>query len=69
MHMPSRFILALLGASLACIGVAAAQTEIKVGVVSTMSGPDAQPGDEMNKGIDLYVKTHEKDLPPALRLR
>ena len=68
MHMTSRFILALLGASLAGIGVAAAQTEIKVGVISTMSGPDAQPGDEMNKGIDLYVKTHEKDLPPGVKV-
>ncbi|HEX4193834.1 MAG TPA: ABC transporter substrate-binding protein [Stellaceae bacterium] len=68
MHMTSRFILALLGASLAGIGVAAAQTEIKIGVISTMSGPDAQPGDEMNKGIDLYVKTHEKDLPPGVKV-
>ncbi|HEX3969873.1 MAG TPA: ABC transporter substrate-binding protein [Stellaceae bacterium] len=68
MHMTSRFILALVGASLAGIGVAAAQTEIKVGVISTMSGPDAQPGDEMNKGIDLYVKTHAKDLPPGVKV-
>lgn len=43
-----------------------AQTEIKVGVISTMSGPDAQPGDEMNKGIDLYVKEHQKDLPQGV---
>src|ERR1700748_2069607 len=68
MNMISRFILALIGVSLAGIGVAAAQTEIKVGVISTMSGPDAQPGDEMNKGIDLYVKTHEKDLPPGVKV-
>ena len=68
MQLTSRFLMALLGASIAGIGVAAAQTEIKVGVISTMSGPDAQPGDEMNKGIDLYVKTHEKDLPPGVKI-
>lgn len=45
---------------------AGAQTEIKVGVISTMSGPDAQPGLEMNKGIDLYVKEHAKDLPAGV---
>src|SRR5579875_717743 len=68
MQFTSRFWVALVAASLAGIGVAAAQTEIKIGIVSTMSGPDAQPGDEMNKGIDLYVKTHEKDLPPGVKV-
>ncbi len=63
----------LLGAALVIValGNAApvrAQTEIKVGVISTMSGPDAQPGDEMNKGIDLYVKEHQKDLPPGVKV-
>jgi branched-chain amino acid transport system substrate-binding protein len=56
------------GAASAGTGVAVAQTEIKVGVVSTMSGPDSQPGDEMNKGIDLYVKEHQKDLPPGVKV-
>ena len=68
MQIPSRFLIALVGASLVGIAAAAAQTEIKVGVISTMSGPDAQPGDEMNKGIDLYVKTHEKDLPAGVKV-
>ena len=49
-------------------GSAQAQTEIKVGVISTMSGPDAQPGDQMNKGIDLYVKEHQKDLPAGVKV-
>ncbi len=59
---------ALLSAALFTSGAALAQTEIKIGVVSTMSGPDAQPGDEMNKGIDLYVKEHQKDLPPGVKV-
>ena len=49
-------------------GSAIAQTEVKVGVISTMSGPDAQPGEEMLNGIKLYVKEHEKDLPSGVKL-
>jgi branched-chain amino acid transport system substrate-binding protein len=46
---------------------AAAQT-VKIGLVNSNSGFLAQPGDEMQKGIELYVKTHEKDLPPGVRI-
>jgi branched-chain amino acid transport system substrate-binding protein len=59
---------ALLGVVLCGAMPARAQTEIKVGVISTMSGPDAQPGDQMNKGIDLYVKEHQKDLPAGVKI-
>ncbi len=68
MTITARFLAALFTVTLAGIGIASAQTEIKVGVVSTMSGPDAQPGDEMNKGIDLYVKEHQKDLPAGVKV-
>jgi len=62
-----------LGALLIAIGLsgatpAAAQTEIKVGVISTMSGPDAQPGEEMLDGIKLYVQEHAKDLPAGVKV-
>jgi branched-chain amino acid transport system substrate-binding protein len=62
------FFAALVSIALVSGGSAQAQTEIKVGVISTMSGPDAQPGDQMNKGIDLYVKEHQKDLPPGVKV-
>jgi branched-chain amino acid transport system substrate-binding protein len=62
----------LLGAALiaAVIAVAqpgAAQT-VKVGAILTLSGPQAQIGDEMQKAIKLYVKLHEKELPPGVKL-
>jgi branched-chain amino acid transport system substrate-binding protein len=60
--------MAVLGLVLCAALPVHAQTEIKVGVISTMSGPDAQPGDQMNKGIDLYVKEHTKDLPPGVKI-
>jgi branched-chain amino acid transport system substrate-binding protein len=54
---------ALLAASGA--GPAAAET-IKVGVILTYSGPQASLGDQIDKGLSLYVKEHEKDLPPGV---
>jgi branched-chain amino acid transport system substrate-binding protein len=44
-----------------------AQT-IKIGVINSYSGFVAQAADEMQKGIDLYVKLHEKDLPQGVKI-
>jgi branched-chain amino acid transport system substrate-binding protein len=58
------------GAMLAATGglsAASAQT-IKIGVINSYSGFLAQAGDQMQKGIDLYVKTHEKELPPGVKI-
>ncbi len=46
---------------------AAAET-VKVGVILTYSGPAASLGDQIGKGIHLYVKEHEKDLPPGVKV-
>lgn len=54
--------LALLGHS------AAADTVVKIGVILPYSGPFAQAGDELDKGLRLYVKEHEKDLPPGVKV-
>jgi branched-chain amino acid transport system substrate-binding protein len=56
----------------ACIPVgfataASAQT-VKLGVIDTYSGPFAAVGEQMDRGIRLYVKLHEKDLPPGVKL-
>jgi branched-chain amino acid transport system substrate-binding protein len=64
---------ALAGAALAMLGIAggtvgaSAQT-IKIGLINSYSGFLAQAGDQMQKGIDLYVKEHEKDLPPGVKI-
>jgi branched-chain amino acid transport system substrate-binding protein len=44
---------------------AAAET-IKVGAILTYSGPAASLGDQIDKGMKLYMKEHEKDLPPGV---
>jgi branched-chain amino acid transport system substrate-binding protein len=48
-------------------GTASAQT-VKIGLINSYSGFLAQAGDEMQKGIDLYVKEHEKELPPGVKI-
>ena len=44
-----------------------AQT-VKIGVINSYSGFVAQAADQMQKGIDLYVKEHEKDLPAGVKV-
>lgn len=46
---------------------ALAQT-VKLGIVNTSSGPFAAVGEQLDRGIRLYVKQHEKDLPPGVKL-
>jgi branched-chain amino acid transport system substrate-binding protein len=60
-------VAALAGASAAAGTSAHAQT-IKIGLINSNTGFLAQAGDEMEKGINLYVKTHEKDLPPGVKV-
>jgi branched-chain amino acid transport system substrate-binding protein len=49
------------------VGPAAARADaIKIGIINSYSGFVAQAADEMQKGIDLYVKLHEKDLPAGV---
>jgi branched-chain amino acid transport system substrate-binding protein len=45
---------------------ARAQSVIKIGVINSFSGFLAAPGDEMQKGIDLYAKTYLKHLPAGV---
>lgn len=59
------------GAALAALTLAmpaAAQTAIKIGFINSYSGFLAQPGDEMDKGVDLYVKEHSKELPAGITI-
>ena len=61
--------LPVLAALAACVPPpVAAQTVVKIGVVNSFSGFLAAPGDEMQKGIDLYAKEHMKDLPAGVTI-
>src|ERR1043166_679602 len=58
---------ALAGVAIAAGTPAHAQT-VKIGLINSNTGFLAQPGDEMEKGISLYVKTHEKELPSGVKV-
>src|SRR6266404_9433337 len=66
-EMFRKFIGLLLAACSLASAPLAAQT-VKIGVINSYTGFVAQPADEGQKGIDLYVKEHEKDLPPGVKI-
>jgi branched-chain amino acid transport system substrate-binding protein len=63
--MVRRWGLAALAAAMLVAAPAAAET-IKIGVILSLSGPAAQPGFQIDKGIQLFMKEHGKDLPPGV---
>jgi branched-chain amino acid transport system substrate-binding protein len=65
--MKTAAILLVAAMTWAAMGSAQAQT-IKVGVILTYSGTNALIGEQIDKGMSLYVKEHEKDLPPGVKI-
>jgi len=41
-----------------------AQT-VKIGLILTYSGPQASLGEQIDNGVKLYIRRHEKELRPA----
>lgn len=62
-----RFLLAFACIAATMAGPVMART-VKVGIVNTYSGPLASGGDQIEHGIRLYMKLHEKDLPPDVNI-
>jgi branched-chain amino acid transport system substrate-binding protein len=60
--------LALAAAALCALATAAPAETVKIGIVASYTGTGAQQADEAQKGIDLYVKEHEKELPPDVKI-
>ncbi|HWI27602.1 MAG TPA: ABC transporter substrate-binding protein [Stellaceae bacterium] len=69
--MTRKFGLIALGAALAtALAAQAASAEtVKIGVILTYSGPQASLGDQIDKGMSLYIKEHEKQLPPGVTVQ
>ena len=44
-----------------------AQT-VKLGIIDSYSGPFASVGEQLDRGIRLYMTQHEKDLPPGVKM-
>src|ERR1051326_109920 len=59
--------LALAVAGMALSAVPGMAQTIKIGLIASYTGPFAQPADEAQKGVDLYIREHEKDMPPGVK--
>jgi branched-chain amino acid transport system substrate-binding protein len=54
---------------LALVGLIPAEAQtIKVGVILTYSGRDAALGEQIDRGINLFVKLHGSELPPGVKV-
>ena len=64
----THFVIGLLvGATLLCSGPSAAQT-VKIGFITTYSGPGAAQGDQLDKGAKLYLKVNGAKLPRGVKI-
>jgi len=61
------FVPTLITAMLLSGALSLAQT-VKVGVINTYSGPLAAQGEALERGLKLYMKLHEKELPPGVTI-
>src|SRR5258708_38012969 len=50
------------------VGDGAGGESVKVGVVNTVTGPEAMLGEMTERAFKLYQKLHDKDLPPGVKL-
>jgi len=59
----------ILGGALAALAAMPASAEtVKIGVVLSLSGADSLPGQQVERGMQLYMKQHQKDLPPGVQV-
>ena len=57
----------LLAVAATPVMLANAQT-VKIGLISTYSGPNAQYGENMDRGLKLYMKHNADKLPPGVKV-
>jgi branched-chain amino acid transport system substrate-binding protein len=65
---PGTCLLALVLAGLALAAPELPAQTIRIGTILTLSGPNATLGENLNKGIRLYVKLNEDKLPPGVKV-
>jgi branched-chain amino acid transport system substrate-binding protein len=63
-----RFLKAAAVVALAFTASSAFAQTVKIGFISTYSGLNANLGEYMERGMRLYIKQHEKELPPGVKL-
>ncbi len=65
----NRLLMSILSASVALSLATSAQAQtVKIGFLSTFSGPGAAQGDQLDKGVRLYMKLNGDKLPPCVKV-
>jgi len=59
---------ALAGLAIGLFAPPASAQTVKVGIILTYSGADLNLGSQIDRGLRLYMKEHEKDLPPGVKV-
>lgn len=57
-----------LACALCAIAAPASSQTVKIGVVNTMTGAAASFGEMTDRAMKLYLKLHEKELPPGVKV-
>src|SRR5436853_699646 len=63
-----RLLKALVLAAFALCAFAAFAQTIKIGFITSYSGLNANLGQYMERAVRLYIKQHEKELPPGVKI-
>ncbi|HEU4351421.1 MAG TPA: ABC transporter substrate-binding protein [Burkholderiales bacterium] len=58
----------LLGVALALSAAGAAAQTVKIGFITSYSGLNGNLGPYMERAVRLYIKQHEKELPPGVKI-
>src|SRR6516162_2068980 len=66
--MLRQLMVLIVAAAASLAGTLAAAQTVKIGLINSYTGFVAQPADQGQKGTDLYIKEHEKDLPPGVKI-
>jgi len=63
-----KIVLALLAAAFAAAAPLAAAQTIKIGFITSYSGLNGNLGPYMERAVRLYIKEHQKELPPGVKI-
>src|SRR5260370_24592342 len=67
--MKMRMLLASIAASVLALGTGPASAQnIKIGFITSYSGLNGNRGPYMERGMRLYLKEHQKELPPGVNI-
>ena len=68
LRAPARALIpTLIATSVLAASPALAQT-VKIGFISTYSGPGAAQGDQLDRGVKLFMKLRGNELPPGVKV-